>query len=234
MEENKQNKKNENIQSQKTMIKKKTIKPDLQKTTAQKTKINFDVINKELKTKLIGVEEKLLRALAENDNLRKRHDKEIEDNSKYAIKDFSYSLLSVADNLVRAIESIPKNKLENNDILKNLYIGIEATQKDLLNVLDKHGIKKFDSMDKKFDPELHQAVSKKHSEKAEGIIIEEMQGGYKIGERLLRAAMVVVSTGPEKNSEIKFFFFSVKTLIDILILAMEDNSVFFSNRLFSL
>ena len=134
MEENKQNKKNENIQSQKNNDQKKTIKPDLQKTTAQKTKINFDVINKELKTKLIGVEEKLLRALAENDNLRKRHDKEIEDNSKYAIKDFSYSLLSVADNLVRAIESIPKNKLENNDILKNLYIGIEATQKDLLNV----------------------------------------------------------------------------------------------------
>ena len=99
----------------------------------------------------------------------------------------------------KAIESIPKNKLEDNDILKNLYIGIEATQKDLLNVLDKHGIKKFDSMDKKFDPELHQAVSKKHSEKAEGIIIEEMQGGYKIGERLLRAAMVVVSTGPEKK-----------------------------------
>ena len=199
MEENKQNKKNENIQSQKNNDQKKTIKPDLQKTTTQKTKINFDVINKELKTKLIGVEEKLLRALAENDNLRKRHDKEIEDNSKYAIKDFSYSLLSVADNLVRAIESIPKNKLEDNDILKNLYIGIEATQKDLLNVLDKHGIKKFDSMDKKFDPELHQAVSKKHSEKAEGIIIEEMQGGYKIGERLLRAAMVVVSTGPEKK-----------------------------------
>lgn len=199
MEENKQNKKNENIQSQKNNDQKKTIKSDLQKTTAQKTKINFDVINKELKTKLIGVEEKLLRALAENDNLRKRHDKEIEDNSKYAIKDFSYSLLSVADNLVRAIESIPKNKLEDNDILKNLYIGIEATQKDLLNVLDKHGIKKFDSMDKKFDPELHQAVSKKHSEKAEGIIIEEMQGGYKIGERLLRAAMVVVSTGPEKK-----------------------------------
>ena len=108
MEENKQNKKNENIQSQKNNDQKKTIKPDLQKTTAQKTKINFDVINKELKTKLIGVEEKLLRALAENDNLRKRHDKEIEDNSKYAIKDFSYSLLSVADNLVRAIESIPK------------------------------------------------------------------------------------------------------------------------------
>ena len=80
--------------------------------------------------------------MAENDNLRKRHDKEIEDNSKYAIKDFSYSLLSVADNLARAIESIPKNKLEDNDVLKNLYIGIEATQKDLLNVLDKHGIKK--------------------------------------------------------------------------------------------
>ena len=115
MEENKQNKKNENIQSQKNNDQKKTIKSDLQKTTAQKTKINFDVINKELKTKLIGVEEKLLRALAENDNLRKRHDKEIEDNSKYAIKDFSYSLLSVADNLVRAIESIPKNKLEDNE-----------------------------------------------------------------------------------------------------------------------
>ena len=199
MEENKQNKKNDNIQNRKNIDQKKTIKPDLQKNTAQKTKINFDLINKELKAKLIDVEEKLLRALAENDNLRKRHDKEIEDNSKYAIKDFSYSILSVADNLTRAIESIPKNELENNDILKNLFVGIEATQKDLSNVLERHGIKKFNSRDKKFDPEIHQAVSKKNSEKAEGVILEEMQSGYKIGERLLRAAMVVVSTGPEKK-----------------------------------
>ena len=213
---------------------KKTIKPDLQKTTAQKTKINFDVINKELKTKLIGVEEKLLRALAENDNLRKRHDKEIEDNSKYAIKDFSYSLLSVADNLVRAIESIPKNKLEDNDILKNLYIGIEATQKDLLNVLDKHGIKKFDSMDKKFDPELHQAVSKNIAKKRKGSLSKKCKVVIKLESDCSGQLWWWFQLVRKKIAKLNFFFFfSVKTLIDILILAMEDNSVF-SNRLFSL
>ena len=152
-----------------------------------------------MKIKLKDVEDKLLRSLADNDNLRKRHDKEIEDNSKYAIKNLSYSLLNVADNLERALKSIPNNEtggLDNN-VIKNLVIGIKAVEKELIDSLEKHGVSKFESVNQKFNPEIHQAVSKVHNEKPEGLIVEEMQKGFKIGERLLRPAMVVVSMGPE-------------------------------------
>ena len=169
------------------------------KNAQKKVKSSQDVLIDELKSKLNDVEDKLLRSLADNDNLRKRHEKEIEDNSKYAIKNFSYSLLNVADNLQRALESIPDSREtgSDNNVLKNLIIGIQAVEKELINSLEKHGVTKFESINQKFNPEIHQAVSKVHNEKANGTIVEEMQKGFKIGERLLRPAMVVVSMGPE-------------------------------------
>ena len=169
------------------------------KNAQKKEKNSQDLLVDELKIKLKDVEDKLLRSLADNDNLRKRHDKEIEDNSKYAIKNLSYSLLNVADNLQRALESIPNseaNDLDNN-VIKNLIIGIKAVEKELIDSLEKHGVTKFDSINQKFNPEIHQAVSKVHNEKVDGTIVEEMQKGFKIGDRLLRPAMVVVSMGPE-------------------------------------
>ena len=174
-------------------------KKSIEKNTTKKVKNSQDLLIDELKTKLKDVEDKLLRSLAENDNLRKRHDKEIEDNSKYAIKDLSYSLLNVADNLQRAIESISGSDSTGIDdnVFKNLVIGIKAVEKELIDSLEKHGVTKFESINQKFNPEIHQAVSKIHNEKPEGLIVEEMQKGFKIGERLLRPAMVVVSMGPE-------------------------------------
>ena len=174
-------------------------KKPVDKNTQKKEKNSQDLLVDELKTKLKDVEDKLLRSLADNDNLRKRHDKEIEDNSKYAIKNLSYSLLNVADNLERALKSIPNNDTEglDNNVIKNLVIGIKAVEKELIDSLEKHGVSKFESVNQKFNPELHQAVSKVHNEKPEGLIVEEMQKGFKIGERLLRPAMVVVSMGPE-------------------------------------
>ena len=176
-------------------------KKSLDKNTQKKTKNSQDLLIEELKSKLNNVEDKLLRSLADNDNLRKRHDKEIEDNSKYAIKNLSYSLLNVADNLQRALESA--NKAEtggvDDNVVKNLVIGIKAVEKELIDSLEKHGVTKFDSINQKFNPEIHQAVSKIHNEKAEGTVVEEMQKGFKIGERLLRPSMVVVSMAPEMN-----------------------------------
>jgi len=174
-------------------------KKSIEKNTTKKVKNSQDLLIDELKTKLKDVEDKLLRSLAENDNLRKRHDKEIEDNSKYAIKDLSYSLLNVADNLQRAIESISGSDSTgiDNNVFRNLVIGIKAVEKELIDSLEKHGVTKFESINQKFNPEIHQAVSKIHNEKPEGLIVEEMQKGFKIGERLLRPAMVVVSMGPE-------------------------------------
>ena len=174
-------------------------KKTVDKNTQKKEKNSQNLLVDELKIKLKDVEDKLLRSLADNDNLRKRHDKEIEDNSKYAIKNLSYSLLNVADNLERALKSIPNNDTEglDNNVIKNLVIGIKAVEKELIDSLEKHGVSKFESVNQKFNPELHQAVSKVHNEKPEGLIVEEMQKGFKIGERLLRPAMVVVSMGPE-------------------------------------
>ena len=85
----------------------------------------------------------------------------------------------------------------DNNVIKNLVIGIKAVEKELIDSLEKHGVSKFESVNQKFNPEIHQAVSKVHNEKPEGLIVEEMQKGFKIGERLLRPAMVVVSMGPE-------------------------------------
>ena len=174
-------------------------KKSLDKNTQKKTKNSQDLLVDELKSKLKDAEDKLLRSLADNDNLRKRHDKEIEDNSKYAIKNLSYSLLNVADNLQRALESIPNSEAAGLDdnVIKNLVIGIKAVEKELIDSLEKHGVTKFDSINQKFNPEIHQAVSKVHNEKVDGTIVEEMQKGFKIGDRLLRPAMVVVSMGPE-------------------------------------
>jgi molecular chaperone GrpE len=174
-------------------------KKTLDKNIQKKEKNSQDLLVSELKIKLKDVEDKLLRSLADNDNLRKRHDKEIEDNSKYAIKNLSYSLLNVADNLDRALKSIPDNETggSDNNVIKNLVIGIKAVERELIDSLEKHGVSKFESVNQKFNPEIHQAVSKVHNEKPVGIIVEEMQKGFKIGERLLRPAMVVVSMGPE-------------------------------------
>ena len=184
-------KSNQNLKENKT--------EEQKKDSVDKTQ---EIIN-DLKHKLKECEDKLLRSLAENDNLRKRHEKETEDNLKYATKNFAFSLLPVTDNFQRAIQSIPDDVSEKDKLLKNLVIGIQAVEKELDDVFLKNGIKKFDSLDQKFNPELHQAVSKVNNDKPEGTIVEEFQKGYMIGDRLLRAAMVVVSMGPEKKQEKK-------------------------------
>ena len=198
MNEQKKNEKKDDsdLKKQESLIR---GKKSTEKNTTKKVKNNQDLLIDELKIKLKDVEDKLLRSLADNDNLRKRHDKEIEDNSKYAIKNLSYSLLNVADNLQRAIESISgsDSTVIDSNVFKNLVIGIKAVEKELIDSLEKHGVTKFESINQKFNPEIHQAVSKIHNEKPEGLIVEEMQKGFKIGERLLRPAMVVVSMGPK-------------------------------------
>ena len=184
--------------------KNKTEKKDSKKinVTDKKTQDNQDKkVVEELKTKLKDVEEKLLRELAENDNLRKRHEKELSDSYKFSIKNFSLDILTVSDNFQRAIHSIPKDDLEKSSVLKNLVVGLESVEKEMNVVFERNGVKPFESMNEIFNPELHQAVSYKNSDKKSGIIIEEMQKGYKIADRLLRPAMVTVSKGPEVKKD---------------------------------
>ena len=188
-------------------MKEKTNKSEKNQAASQKQKISENVHSKsqdefnKLKKKINELEDKLLRTMAENENLRKRHEKEIQDSIKYSSKEFAYSLLTVVDNFQRALSSIPVNEKEKNDVVKNLVIGIQAVEKELHNSFEKNGIKMFDSLNEKFNPELHQAISRIHSDVQEGKIVEEMQKGFMIGDRLLRPAMVVVSMGPNKENE---------------------------------
>ena len=157
--------------------KNKTEKKDSQiKVSDKKIQKNQDKkVIEELKTKLKNVEDKLLRELAENDNLRKRHEQELSDSYKFSIKNFSLDILTVSDNFQRAIHSIPKNDLEKSTVLKNLVVGLESVEKEMHVVFERNGVKPFESMNEVFDPELHQAVSYKNSDKKSGAIIEEMQ-----------------------------------------------------------
>ena len=184
---------------EKTFDKKELKKEGRITKNQQSSEINNRKIIADLKIKLAQAEDNLLRELAENENLRKRHQKESQENLKYAIRNFSSELLNVTDNFQRALISIPRDNLEQNVMLKNLVIGLEAVEKEIYEIFEKNGVVRFESLEKKFNPEIHQAVSKKNSDKPEGIIIEELAKGFMIGERLLRPAMVVVSSG--KNQE---------------------------------
>lgn len=138
------------------------------------------------------LKDEYLRALAESENTKKRCAQEIEKNNKFAISSFAKNLLSVADNLHRAIEAAAQNAENCQDLLK----GVEMTEAELMKVFDKHGITKMDVLGKHFDPNFHQVIQEVEDKtKPNGTVIAELQTGYMINDRILREAMVVVSKG---------------------------------------
>jgi len=149
------------------------------------------------------LKDKLLRAMAETENIRRRSEREKADSRKYAVTDFARDMLAVADNLQRALAAVTDDAREGNPELAQLLEGVELTRKELQVHFGKHGIKEIDPMGEKLDPNLHQAVVQLDDpEAAQGIIIQVMQPGYVIHDRLLRAAMVGVAKGaPASNGE---------------------------------
>ena len=149
-----------------------------------------------LKTENAKLKEDFLRAYADAENTKRMCRQEIEKNNKYAIANFAKSLLSVADNFDRALKSIPEDHKNDCDHLKNLLTGVELTNNELMKVFDKFGIKKMEIIGTKFDPNFHQVIQEvEDKEKPNGTIINELQTGYMINDRLLREAMVVVTKG---------------------------------------
>ncbi len=141
------------------------------------------------------LKDRLLRALAEGENLRRRSERDKEDALQYGITRFARDLLGVIDNFQRALGSVPKN-LDEKDPLKPLLDGVLLTEKELARVLGLHGVKPVNAIGAKFDPHVHQAIAQVPApDKPEGTVIEVAQAGYMLGDRLLRPAMVVVSTG---------------------------------------
>ena len=155
------------------------------------------LLNKNLK----NTEDKLLRSLAELENQRRRFEKEIKDAFDYGSFNFARESLAILDNLQRAKEAIKNdNILKENKDLEKFIENITIIEKDLISIFEKNKIKKLKQKAKKFDPNLHQAMAEIEDDKSEaGTIINEIQGGYMLGDRLLRPALVGVSK--EKKSQ---------------------------------
>ncbi len=143
--------------------------------------------------------DKVLRVMADMENLRRRKDREISDKEKYAVTDFAKEIVSVADNIQRAIASVPAEALENDAPLKALLEGVQMTERELTNALEKKGIMQIVSLDTPFDPNLHQAMFEvEDPDKPAGTVVQVIQAGFTIGDRTLRPAMVGVSKGGPK------------------------------------
>jgi len=138
--------------------------------------------------------DKLLRAVAEAENVRRRAEKEKADAANYAVTSFARDMLAIGDNLHRALESIPEN-VELPENIKNLIEGVRMTDRELHNIFERHGIHKIDPKGEAFDHNHHQAMYESETNDPDGTVIQVMQVGYKIKNRLLRPAMVGVSKG---------------------------------------
>jgi molecular chaperone GrpE len=146
-----------------------------------------------LETELANLKDQWLRAMAETENLRKRAQRDREEALKYASSNFGRDMLSIADNLRRALESC-SNLEEIPESVKSLIQGIELTESALISTFDRHGIKKIEPMGEKFDPNLHQAMFEvEDANVAPGTVVQVLQVGYTMHDRLLRPAMVGIS-----------------------------------------
>lgn len=149
-----------------------------------------------LKAENQRLKEDFLRAYADAENIKKRCAQEIEKNNKYAISSFAKSLLSVADNLHRAIEAIPADKKAGCTEAQGLLKGVELTEAELMKVFDKFGVHKMEILNTVFDPNYHQVIQEvEDPDKPAGTIVSELQTGYMINDRILREAMVIVTKG---------------------------------------
>ena len=148
-----------------------------------------------LKDEVAASKDRLLRLAAEMENFRKRTEREKAEATLYAASNFARDLLTVADNLGRALQALPQEERDRaGEVEKNLIAGVEVTERELLNVFQRHGIRKIETVGAKFDPNFHQAIFEvPTAEKPPGIVMQELQSGYQVGERCLRPAMVGVS-----------------------------------------
>ncbi len=146
------------------------------------------------------LKDKLLRALAEMENLRRRTEREVADARFYGIASFAREVLGIADNMQRALEAAQQElRGAAEPGVKALREGVEITERELLKVLEKYGVKKFEPQGEKFDPNLHQAMYEVPDPSVPaGSVVQVIQPGYKIGERMLRPALVAVAKGTPK------------------------------------
>ena len=169
--------------------------PEGEKTEAEILAV-IDALNAEN----ASLKDQLLRAMADMQNLRRRTEKEIADARLYAVTNFARDMLNVADNTRRGLESVPDDARASADgAFKALIEGVELTERDLLNTLERHGIKKLNPEGERFDPNRHEALFEiENADVPSGTVLNVMQSGFVIGDRVLRPARVGVSKGGPK------------------------------------
>lgn len=152
-----------------------------------------------LKAENAELKDRLLRTAAEMENLRKRTERDKADTAKYAISSFARDVLTIADNIQRAIDHVPEEAAEKDPTLKSFRDGMQVTERELLNMMERHGITRHDPKGDRFDPNKHQAMFEvPNPDVPEGTVIEVVQPGYIIAERVLRPALVGIAKGGAK------------------------------------
>jgi molecular chaperone GrpE len=150
----------------------------------------------QLQAEKADLQDKLLRALAEAQNVRRRAQQDVERERKFGIERFAKDILSVADNLGRALSVLPADTDAIDPALRNVIVGVQATERELQSVLERHGITRIESLGRPFNAEFHQAMMEVQDPTVPaGTVVQELAPGYLIAGRLLRAAMVTVSRG---------------------------------------
>lgn len=154
-----------------------------------------------LKAENADLRDRFLRLAAEMDNLRRRTDREVKDAKSYAVTGFARDMLSVSDNLRRAIETLPEDARASADATMTALIeGVEMTERGMLATLERHGVRKIEAEGQKFDPNFHQAMFEvPNPNVANNTVVQVVQAGYAIGDRVLRPAMVGVAKGGPKT-----------------------------------
>lgn len=152
-----------------------------------------EVLETDYKSQIEELNDKVLRALAEAQNTRRRADIDIQNAKNFATQSFAKDLLGVMDNLFRASETISEEEANADPKLKNIKDGIEITKREMINVFERNGLKRVEPIGEIFDPNNHQAISQIPNEQPAGTILQVLQVGYILKDRLLRPALVVVS-----------------------------------------
>ena len=152
-----------------------------------------------LEAEIAELKDKLLRTLAESENIRKRAEKERSDTAKFAVGNFAKNLLNVADNLRRALDAIPEDTRNENEALNNIFVGVEATERELLRAFEGVGIKQIEAQGQPFNPNFHEVMMEvEAADKPAGTVVQVLETGYMIHDRLLRPARVAVAKGGPK------------------------------------
>ena len=190
------NKSNEESIKKTKKEKKKNVSNSAEKISQVKN-VNDD--NTKLNEEIENLKEEKLRILAEMENLRKRYEKDKLDSIRYGNHNLARDILTLGDNLSRALDAISSDE-KRSESFNNLIDGLKMIQKEFMTILEKHGVKKIESINKKFDHNFHQAMLEVETDEFnEGYVVQEIQRGFTIHDRLLRPSMVGVSKKPENK-----------------------------------